>query len=66
MGCFSILQQGSPVVGAVVSSGQPRGDLRILWATACVLAGAQPVGPDVGSPVQTPDSAARVRAARRD
>jgi len=42
------------------------GDLRILWATACVLAGAQPVGPDVGSPVQTPDSAARVRAARRD
>lgn len=43
------------------------GDLRILWATACVLAGAQPVGPDVGSPAQTPDSvAARVRAARRD
>ena len=43
------------------------GDLRILWATVCVLAGAQPVGPDVGSPAQTPDSvAARVRAARRD
>ena len=43
------------------------GDLRILWATACVLAGAQPVGPDVGSPAQTPDSAsASVRAARRD
>ena len=43
------------------------GDLRILWATVCVLVGAQPVGPDVGSPAQTPDSvAARVRAARRD
>ena len=43
------------------------GDLRILWATVCVLAGAQPAGPDVGSPAQAPDSvAARVRAARRD
>ena len=43
------------------------GDLRIVWATVCVLAGAQPVGPDVGSPAQAPDSvAARVRAARRD
>ena len=43
------------------------GDLRILWATVCVLVGAQPVGPNVGSSAQTPDSAAaRVRAARRD